>query len=106
MELINELRNAGAEAIVVDDVRLVVGTVVAGPEDGISIEGHPLADPFVIEAIGSPETLTGSLTRAGGIVAQLGATYPEAILTVTPVERLALPATARDLGPEYGTPRL
>jgi uncharacterized protein YlxW (UPF0749 family) len=106
MELINELRNAGAEAIAVDGVRIVAGSVVAGPSDGLSVEDHPLGAPFVVEAIGGSETLSGSLLRAGGIVALLSATYPEAKLTVTPVERLALPATARDLRPGHGTPRL
>jgi len=106
MDLINELRNAGAEALAIEDIRVVPGTVVAGPEAGISVEDTPLADPFTVEAIGSPETLTGSLTRAGGIVALLAATYPSAHLTVTPVERLALSATARSLRPSHGTPRL
>lgn len=106
MELVNELRNAGAEAMAIEDVRVVPGTVVAGPEGGISVENSVLPDPFTIEAIGSSETLTGSLTRAGGIVALLGATHPDAQLTVTPVERLALPATDLDLRPAHGTPRL
>ena len=52
------------------------------------------------------ETLTGSLTRSGGIVAQVAATSPEVTLTVTPVDRLELPATERNLVPEHGSPRL
>jgi uncharacterized protein YlxW (UPF0749 family) len=105
-DLINELHNAGAEAIAVEDVRVVPGSIVAGPESALSIENTPLGDPFEVRAIGSPETLTGSLTRIGGVVAQLAATYPLAELTVTPVERLELPATERDLLPRNGRPRL
>jgi uncharacterized protein YlxW (UPF0749 family) len=105
-DLINELHNAGAEAIAVNDVRVVPGAIVAGPESALSIENTPLADPFEVRAIGSPETLTGSLTRIGGVVAQLAATYPRAELTVTPVDRLELPATERDLVPRNGRPRL
>lgn len=105
-DLINELHNAGAEAIAVDEVRVVPGSVVAGPENGLSIENTALGNPFEIRAIGSPETLTGSLTRIGGVIAQLAATYPLAELTVTPVERLELPATERDLTPTNGRPRL
>ncbi|MDQ2966453.1 MAG: DUF881 domain-containing protein, partial [Chloroflexota bacterium] len=105
-DLINELHNAGAEAIVVDDVRVVPGSVVAGPESALSIENTALGNPFEVRAIGSPETLTGSLTRIGGVIAQLAATYPLAQLTVTPVERLELPATERDLVPTNGRPRL
>jgi len=105
-DLLNELHNAGAEAIVVDEVRVVPGTVVAGPVGGLSIDGIALGDPFEIRAVGSPETLTGSLTRTGGVIAQLAATYPLATVTVTPVERLALPATDRRLIPVNGAPRL
>lgn len=105
-DLLNELHNAGAEAIAVDDVRVVPGSIVAGPESGLSIENTSLGDPFEVRAIGSPETLTGSLTRIGGVIAQLSATYPLVELTVTPVDRLELPATERDLVPRNGRPRL
>jgi uncharacterized protein YlxW (UPF0749 family) len=105
-EVINELRNGGAEAIGVAGVRLVSGSVVTGAPGGLTVEGMALEDPFEIGAIGPPETLVGSLTRSGGVIAQLAATYPEAILTVTPVERIELPATARDLVPTHGGPRL
>ncbi|MER3418324.1 MAG: hypothetical protein C4343_04315 [Chloroflexota bacterium] len=105
-DLLNELRNAGAEAIAVGGIRIVPGSVVAGPPGALSVENTALSDPFEIEAIGSPETLTGSLTRTGGIIAQLSARFPEATVTVTPIERLRLPATDRDLRPSHGTPTL
>jgi uncharacterized protein YlxW (UPF0749 family) len=65
-----------------------------------------LDEPFQVSAIGGAETLTGSLTRSGGIVAQVAATSPEVALTVTPVDRLELPATERNLRPEHGGPHL
>lgn len=105
-DVLNELRNAGAEAIAVDAVRVVPGAVVAGPPGGVSIEDTDLPDPFEIAAIGDPQVLTGTLTRAGGVVAQLAATYPQAVVTVTPVERMVVPATARTLTPTLGRPRL
>jgi uncharacterized protein YlxW (UPF0749 family) len=105
-DLLNELLTAGAEAVAVGDIRVVPGSVVAGAPDGLSIENTPLGDPFEIRAIGSREGLTGSLTRIGGIVAQLSATYPSAVVTVTPVDTLVLPATSRALQPAYGAPRL
>ena len=54
----------------------------------------------------SSTTLLGSLTRAGGFIAQLAATKPELSLTVTPVDRVDLAATERDLVPINGGPRL
>jgi uncharacterized protein YlxW (UPF0749 family) len=105
-DLLNELLTAGAEAVAVGGVRVVPGSVVAGAPEALSIENTPLGDPFEIRAIGSREGLTGSLTRIGGVVAQLSATYPSAVVTVTPVDTLILPATSRTLQPAYGTPRL
>lgn len=105
-EVVNELRNAGAEAVAVDDVRLVPGVVIRGPAGGVSLDGAALGVSFEIAAIGSSEQLTGSLTRSGGVIGQLAATQPDVILTVTPMDRLDLPATSRDLVPADGQPRL
>lgn len=105
-DLVNELRNAGAEAIAVDGVRVVLGVVVAGAPGALSVENHVIGDTFEVRAIGSPQILTGTLTRTGGVVAQIGASYPAAQLTVTPAEQLVLPATERSLVPAHGQPRL
>jgi uncharacterized protein YlxW (UPF0749 family) len=105
-DLLNELHNAGAEALAVADVRVVAGTVVDGNAGALSVENSPLGDTFEISALGNPATLTGSLTRAGGIVAQLAATYPDAQVTVMPVDVVEIPAATRDLVPAHGTPRL
>jgi uncharacterized protein YlxW (UPF0749 family) len=105
-ELINELRNAGAEAIGVGRVRVVTGVVVSGPKGFAMVAGVPLGANFELSAIGAPDKLTGSLTRSGGVIAQLAATEPEVTVTVTPVERIELPATTRILVPAHGEPRL
>lgn len=105
-DLLNELRNAGAEAIEVAGVRVVSGVVVAGAPGALSVRNEAVGDAFEIRAIGSSQILTGTLTRTGGVIAQVGATYPEATLTVTPIESLTLPATDGSLVPVYATPRL
>lgn len=106
LELLNELRNAGAEAIAITGVRVVGASVVAGEPGHLSVEGVPLPASFEIVAVGSPQTLTGSLTRTGGVIAQINATEPGAMLTVTPGERVEAPATERNLVPAHGRPRL
>jgi uncharacterized protein YlxW (UPF0749 family) len=105
-DLVNELRNAGAEAIAIEDVRVVAATVIGGGGGSLSVDDTALSDPFVVRAIGNPESLVGSLTRMGGLVAQLAATYPDAGVSVEAVDRLVLPATTRDLAPSHGRPRL
>jgi uncharacterized protein YlxW (UPF0749 family) len=105
-ELINELRNAGAEAIGVGATRIVTGVVASGARGSATLAGVPLGPSFELAAIGAPDKLTGSLTRSGGVIAQLAATEPEVTVTVTPVDRIELPATTRDLVPDHGQPRL
>jgi uncharacterized protein YlxW (UPF0749 family) len=104
--LVNELRNGGAEAIAIERERLVPGLVVTGASGELRLGSSVVPDPFEIQAIGSPSALVGSLTRGGGPVAQLAATHPDVVVTVTPVERLALPATQRSLIPQNGRPSL
>lgn len=104
-DLVNELRNAGAEAIAIEEVRVVPGTVIGGLPGSLSVDDTALGDPLTIRSIGTPETLTGSLARAGGIIAQLAATDPDATIEVEPADAMTLPATTRNLVPTHGRPR-
>jgi uncharacterized protein YlxW (UPF0749 family) len=105
-DLVNELRNAGAEAMAIDTVRLVPGVVTVGAAGAVTVDGVLLADPFELSAIGAPNKLTGSLTRSGGIIAQLAATQPDVVVEVTPLDRVDVPATDRELVPSHARPRL
>jgi uncharacterized protein YlxW (UPF0749 family) len=106
-DLLNELRNAGAEAISIDDIRVIAMTSVGGVAGSLDVEGFLLRDPFEVRAIGRPETLVGSLTRVGGIIAQLSATNPKILFDVEPVDQpMTLPASKRNLVPAHGRPTL
>ena len=106
-DLLNELRNAGAEAVALEDVRVVARTTVSGVPGSLDIGGFLIHDPFRIRAIGRPETLVGSLTRAGGIIAQLAATDPAVTIEVQPTQsEMTLPATRLDLVPSHGRPHV
>lgn len=63
--VINELKNAGAEAISINDQRLVPTTSISCGGNIIYINGEKYGAPFVIKAIGLPEQLAG-LSRPGG----------------------------------------
>jgi uncharacterized protein YlxW (UPF0749 family) len=104
--LLNELRNAGAEAVAIGDIRIVPGLVPTGPAGSVVLGGVPLADPVQIIAVGPPQVLAGSLGRAGGPIAQLRARFPEIVVSVGSADLVTLPATDRDLAPTLGRPRL
>ncbi len=105
-DLVNELGNAGAEALSVGGVRVVPGSVVAGDPGALSVENVALTDPIEVLAIGNSATLTGTLMRAGGVVAQVQATNPEVAVEVQPLDVVTIPATLRDLTPVDGKVRL
>jgi uncharacterized protein YlxW (UPF0749 family) len=105
-DVVNELRNAGAEALAVGGVRLVPGVVVSGPPDALTVGRTKLTIPVKIAAIGAAPVLTGSLTRVSGPIAVLSARFPSAVVDVQPVDDMTLPASDRTLVPVHGTPRL
>lgn len=105
-EILNELRNAGAEALAVGDVRVVMGTVATGDVGALTVDGVPLGDAFSVTALGDEDALAGTLVRPGGIVSLFAATYPDVTVVVTPTEQLEVPGTTRTLAPAHGTPRL
>lgn len=73
-DLVNELRNASAEAIAVNGVRVVARSAIVPAENGrIAIDRQALSPPYTLEAIGDPDTLAGALERKGGLIALLEA---------------------------------
>jgi uncharacterized protein YlxW (UPF0749 family) len=104
--LLNELRNAGADAIAVGGIRVVPGVVATGPEGATTIDGILVPDPAEVFAVGQPQTLAGSLSRAGGPIAQLAARFPAVQIFVGALDEVTVPGTERDLDPRLGQPRL
>ena len=83
-DLVNELRNASAEAIAVNGVRVVARSAIVPAEDGrIVIDRQALSPPYTLEAIGDPDTLVGALERKGGLIALLEAGDPDLKIEVT-----------------------
>ena len=68
--LVNELKNAGAEAISINDERIINTTSIACDGNVVLINGNKISSPFEIKAIGSQEALLGALQRPGGYLEQ------------------------------------
>lgn len=75
-EIVNELANAGAEAISINDQRIVNTTSITCAGNIISINGEKVSSPFVIKAIGNEESLYGALSRPGGYIALMKEDLP------------------------------
>lgn len=66
--IINELKNAGAESININEERIVFNSVISCKENVIEVNGSVLQSPFVIQAIGDSKLMYSALTRPGGYV--------------------------------------
>jgi len=97
-DLVQELRNAGAEAIAIDEIRITARSVAVLGTSAIEIDGRPIGPSFVVFAIGSPDGLQAAIERPGGIL-RLFEQSIDARFTLTQVDQLRLPATQRDLTP-------
>ena len=90
-DLVNELRNAGAEAISLNGHRLVVSSVIAVESVGsLVVDGHPVTRPYLFQAIGDPQTLEAALLRPGGLLLIQRRSYPNLVVTTTQHKRLVL----------------
>jgi uncharacterized protein YlxW (UPF0749 family) len=102
-DLVNELRNAGAEALAIDETRITARSVIAQGARALEVDGVAVDRTFTLAAIGNPDGLIAALQRPGGIVAQLEQ-FVSATIAITQTDTLRLPATTLDLAPEAAEP--
>ena len=74
LSIVNELRNTGAEAIAINDQRVLTTTSIKCGGAIININSERVGTPFVIKAIGLPENLA-NLDRPGGYLDKLREEY-------------------------------
>jgi len=92
-DLVNELRNAGAEAISVNATRVGPRSWFGATGDGgISIDGASVRGPWIVRAIGSSDVIHVAMTRTGGIIGQFELIYRNTRFNVTKESALDLPA--------------
>ena len=79
LDVVEELRGAGAEAISFGGVRVSTDTAftdVGGSGSGggsVAVDGEPLQPPYVVDAIGDSKTLDTALNIPGGVAAAIRA---------------------------------
>ena len=70
-----KLRNAGAEVMAINSVRVVTKTYVSDTDDGLECDGVALRAPYRILAIGDPQNLQNAVNIAGGVGSSLKVKY-------------------------------
>lgn len=92
-DLVNEMRNAGAEGISVNSTRVGPRSWFGMTADrALTVDAIPLRGPWTVRAVGAPEVMYVAMTRTGGIVGQFELIYRSTRFNVVKEGALDLPA--------------
>lgn len=100
LNVVNELFNAGAEAVSINEQRIVITTAIECDGNVVKVNGVKIGAPFEITAIGYPEQLAG-LERPGGTLEALESRG--LIVSLTKQNSVKIPKYAGTLKFTYAT---
>lgn len=105
LDAVEELRDAGAEAISFNGkVRVVANTWFSAGANSVIVSGTPVSRPFTIRAIGDPHSLEEGARFRGGLVSQVEAAQVGATVTIAPAQRIRIDAVATPAPMTMATP--
>ena len=93
LEIVNDLRSAGAQAISINEERIVSNTEITVAGNYIVINSQRTTSPYEIKAIGKPNEMERSLTMLGGLKDTLD---PILKMKMEKVENIVIPAVRDD----------
>ncbi len=100
LDIVQELRDAGAEAVQVGTTRVVASTAFVDDTTGVLVDGTTVSPPYTFLVIGDPQTLAAALEIPGGVIDtlhQAGATgriTQRNTLTVSALHKVETPQYA------------
>jgi uncharacterized protein YlxW (UPF0749 family) len=90
-DLVNEVRNAGAEALTLNGQRIVAWSAISSDGLHVTVDGQPVQRPYRLQVIGQPEVLEVALLRPGGLVSLLQQANERINIKVVRREKVTLP---------------
>jgi uncharacterized protein YlxW (UPF0749 family) len=103
LDAVQELRDAGAEAIAINGTaRVVAQTYFLDEEGAVRVGSVDVKRPFLIEAIGDPDTMAEAVRFRGGLIDRVENVGGKAI--VEKRDKVTITALADVKGPEYARP--
>lgn len=106
LTVMEELRNAGAEVIELNDVRLVASSYFVETTEGMMVDGRLISAPYVWAAIGDPSALGPALEIPGGAMSTVrtaGATARIEVVDELEISSVREPAPLQFAVPVTGT---
>jgi uncharacterized protein YlxW (UPF0749 family) len=106
LNAVEELRDAGAEVIEINNSVRVVATTWFGQDNqgGLLVDGTPVARPIIIEAIGDPHSLQEAAFFRGGIVSEITGPRIGGQVQVDPVGSLTIDSLHAATENQYARP--
>jgi uncharacterized protein YlxW (UPF0749 family) len=102
LDVIEELRGAGAEAIQFGPVRVSTSTSFTASNVGVIIDGQTLQAPYTVLAIGDSQTLETALEIPGGVAATVRADGGAA--SISQQSKIDITALRTITAPRYAKP--
>ncbi|MDQ1289304.1 MAG: hypothetical protein QG622_2870, partial [Actinomycetota bacterium] len=102
LEAVQELRDAGAEAMQFGPVRVVASTSLVDAPGGILVDGTTVGPPYRLLAIGDPSTLGAAMEIPGGVLETFRGKGVEA--EVSTMQNLRISALRPLRTPQYARP--
>jgi uncharacterized protein YlxW (UPF0749 family) len=94
-DLINELRNAGAEGVSINGTRVGPRSWFGIASDkSLTVDAISIKGPWTVSAVGAPEVMYVAMTRTGGIIGQFELIYRSTRFSVSKESALELPRLA------------
>ena len=101
LNVINELRSAGAEALSLNGERILATSEIRCAGNTVSVNNTRYAAPFVIRAIGDPDAMERALMMRSGIVAELERFLIE--ITIEKSENMVIEGAKNNIVFRYAT---
>jgi uncharacterized protein YlxW (UPF0749 family) len=102
LDVIEELRGAGAEAIQFGSVRVSTSTAFTAQGSAVAVDARVLSPPYTVLAIGDATTLDTALNIPGGVAATVRAIGGE--LTVAEQRTVTISVIRSVPAPKYASP--
>ena len=105
LNALEELRDAGAEVMEVNDgIRVVASSWIGSDGTRLMMDGVALDRPFVIDAIGDPHALTEALRYRGGLVSEIQEEKIGGTVSIESSGRIEINSTREPTVPEFAKP--
>lgn len=105
LDAVEEMRDAGAEAMQVNgQVRIVGSSWISSSPSGIVIDGQSVTAPITLEVIGDPHALEGAARFRGGLVSQVTDSRVGGQVSITRSDELRITALHDVQAPAYAAP--